>query len=119
MQNTLTKNMTAREEQQPRLLQPVTVKEFRMNKLNFDEMIFGGDTSVNMKLENTLSKRSGSLKISPMRSTVKKLLSLQASQATSPVKHWDDQKKAHGGISALPEISQKSLRANWKVLYFQ
>ena len=76
-----------------------------MNRLNFDEMIFGGDTSINMKLENTLSKRSGSLKISPRLSTVKNLLTLQSSVATSPIKQWDDKKKAHGASSALPEIS--------------
>ena len=76
-----------------------------MNRLNFDEMIFGGDTSINMKLENTLSKRSGSLKISPRLSTVKNLLTLQSSVATSPIKHWDDKKKAYGASSALPEIS--------------
>ena len=108
MRNTLSKpNMTSRE-QQPKSVKPVAVKEFRMNKLNFDEMIFGGDTVVNIKLENSLSKRSGSMKISPMRSTVKKLLTLQTSMPVSPVKHWDDRTKARGGLSALPEISQKS-----------
>ena len=77
LRNTLSKQaMTENEEEQQKLLKPVAVKEFRMNRLNFDEMIFGGDTSINMKLENTLSKRSGSLKISPRLSTVKNLLTL-------------------------------------------
>ena len=77
MRNTLSKpHMTGREEQQPRSLKPVVAKEFRMNKLDFDQRIFGGDTFVNIKLENSLSKRSGSVKISPMRSMVKKFMTL-------------------------------------------
>ena len=49
------------EKKAPIRLQPVAVKEFRMRKLKFDEIVFGGDTKKNIENENNLSQKSGEL----------------------------------------------------------
>ena len=99
---------TLPEKKKPLRLKPVAVKEFRMRKLKFDEIVFGGDTKANITLENNMSQKSGS--ISPIRTRIDKLAMSETlghsniSPPGSPVKHWDDTINAKQGISILPDI---------------
>ena len=89
-----------------------------MRKLKFDEIVFGGDTKQNVRLENSLTKKSGELLLTPIRSTISKTNTMESVRnhpssprmPDSPVRIYDGTLNTKSGTSVLPDISLTSPR---------